>query len=105
MIADRDAGDAGAGRLDDARALVAEDPREHRVGEGVLEVDVGVAEPRCDDPDEDFVHTRAFEFHVLQREVAARFVDDRHNGLHASRSSDGPAVDSLDPNRTRGFRF
>ena len=82
MVADLDAADAGADRLDDAGAFVAEDPREHRFGEGVLEVNVGVAEPRCDDPDEDLVVPRTVELNLLEREVVALLVDNRHGGLH-----------------------
>ena len=82
MVADLDAADAGADRLDDAGAFVSEDPRVHRVGKRVLEVNVRVAEPRCDDPDEDFVRTWAVEFHLLERELAALLVNDRHGGLH-----------------------
>ena len=72
----------GADRFDDAGAFVAENLREHRLREGVLEVDVGVAEPRCDDPDEDLVIPRAVEIDLLEREVVALLVDDRHGGLH-----------------------
>ena len=65
MVVDVDTADAGAHRLDDAGAFVAENHREHRFREGVLEVDVGVAESRCDDPDEDFVVARPVELHLL----------------------------------------
>ncbi|CNL58849.1 Uncharacterised protein [Mycobacterium tuberculosis] len=82
MVADGDVLDAWADRLHDAGALVAEDPREHQFRQGVLEVNVGVAEPRRDDPDEDFVVARTVELHVLKREVVALLVDNRHGGLH-----------------------
>ena len=82
MVADLDASDSGADRLHDAGALVAENPREHPFREGVLEMNVCVAEPRCDDPDKDLIVARTVELHLLKREVVALLVDNRHGGLH-----------------------
>ncbi len=87
MVADLDAADVGADRLDDPRALVAEHVREHLGGQEALEVDVGVAQARGDDADQHLVGPGAVELDLVEDEVPALLVDDGDGGPHDSRSS------------------
>ncbi len=66
MIADREAGDVLAQRLDHPGALVAEDQRPAaRAERAVGEVQVGVADAGGRDPDQHLAGTRSFEQHPL----------------------------------------
>ena len=71
MIARHDAFHASPDRLHDARALVAQDDRFGGAVPVVDESDIGVADARGDEPDEDFVGARALHLEGLDLQRAA----------------------------------
>ena len=84
MIADREAGDVLAQRLDHPGALVAEDHRPAaRAERAVGEVQVGVADAGGRDPDQHLAGTRSFEQHPLGADRLARLA--QHAGAHLDR--------------------
>ena len=77
VVARRDRRHACSHGLDDAGALVAEHRRRvpRRVGAG-RRVEIRVADPACDEPDEHFACLRLGELHVLDREWCPELLEN-----------------------------
>jgi hypothetical protein len=92
-IAGRDVRDVGADRLDDPGALVAEDDRPVPLAElAVCVAQVGVADARSRDADEDFAALRRVELDVLDRHRPARVPEHCRPRPHAARPRSGPSA-------------
>jgi hypothetical protein len=89
VVARHDRVDAGADSLDDARALVAQNDRLRREKAGV-DVQVGVADPRRDDPNQHLAAARLLELELL--ELRRAFLTPRHRSddPHSAGSYDAP---------------
>lgn len=80
MVARRDAGDGGADGLDDARALVAQDPGQREGQSAARHPQVGVAQAGGDHADQRLVRARRVEDDVAEGEGRAAGLDDRGTG-------------------------
>src|SRR4051794_12191389 len=91
MVTDREVADIRADRLDDARALVAEDRRRiaRRVG-ARRGVHVGVADAAGLQPDEHLAGLRLGEIDLLDHERRAELLQDGGSHTHAGQPTRGP---------------
>ena len=105
MVADRDAGDAGADLADDAGALVAEDAREQPVRiEPVEGVGVGMADAGRHDLDEHLAGARAVEVDLDHLERLLGGEGDGGAGLHESVPDTAPSRDDARVGSLRSMR-
>src|SRR5580693_7179002 len=75
-------GHAGTHLLDDPGALVAEHHRQARLEVAVRDVDVGVAQARVEEADQDLAVPRPVQVELLDLDALTRLVDHGCLGLH-----------------------